>query len=360
MKRVTQFFSEFFKLSLDDIKKLRKLIKDEELEKLNISTVKEIIPNINISSIDLDKYKSNFVKIEDECLKNNINYITFFDDEYPNNLKNISSIPKVLYYKGDINLLKHEKNIGVVGSRKPTAYGKWITSSLTKELVQNDFCIVSGFANGIDSIAHKTALENGGKTICVFGTPVSKIYPATNKKLFEDVLYSNCLVISEHHPLKSSFPQFFATRNRIISGLSSGVLITEAGAKSGTLITANYALEQGKFIFSVPGNINSDNSIGTNSLIKDGACMVTNIDDILFEYGYKRKDILSKDDESLDDLSDLEKEIYLNLKAMGQSHAEKIAINLSMNIQNVISILNILDIKGYVSYDGFIANCKLR
>ena len=136
------------------------MIKDESLDKLNISTFKEIIPNINISSTYLDKYKLDFLKIEDECLKKNINYITFLDDEYPDTLKNISSMPKVLYYKGDINLLKYEKNIGVVGSRKPTAYGKWITESLTKELVQNDFCIVSGFANGIDSIAHKTALEN--------------------------------------------------------------------------------------------------------------------------------------------------------------------------------------------------------
>lgn len=359
MNSLVQFFCEFFKLTTDDIKNLSLNIKTDVFD-IEISDIQSIIGKIDISQSDLDKFKSNFMKIQQENKNQNIKFITFLDKDYPQSLKNISNIPKILYYKGDINLINHERNIAVVGSRKPTPYGRLTTSSLVKELVENNFCIVSGFASGVDSISHKTAIENNGKTICVFGTPVNKIYPAKNKQLFDDVLYSGGLIVSEHHCLKNSYPQYFALRNRIISGLSSGVLITEAGSKSGTLITANYALEQGKHVFAVPGNINSNNSIGTNKLIKDGACMTTNIDDILFEYGYEASTNILSETEKYDDLSEIEKLVYLMVKSMGQCHPEKIAMKLSTNIQDIIAILNILDIKGYISYDGFIANCKFR
>lgn len=358
MSKVVQFFSEFYNMQISDILKLANNIKDDELYKINNHMIKSILPDFDLSKSNINKYQEVLNKIDEENYKNNIDFITFADEKYPQILKNIKNFPKVLYYKGNAELLNYKRKIGVVGSRKPTPYGKFVTTSLVKDLTQNDFCIVSGFANGIDSISHKSAIENGGKTICVFGTPINKIYPASNKKLFEEVLLSNSLIISEQHCLKSSLPAFFALRNRIISGLSTGLLVTEAGAKSGTLITANYAMEQGKYIFSVPGNINSSNSIGTNSLIKDGACMTTSISDILFEYGYEQN--LQIADETYDDLSPLENSIYTQVKNAGSCHAEKISISLSLNIQDVISILNILDIKGYISYDGFMANYKIR
>lgn len=358
MSRLIQFFSEFYNMKAEDILILSNHIKNDEIYSITNSTINSILPNYDLSKHDIDKYKLMLDKIEEENYKNNIKYITFADEKYPIMLKNISNFPKVLYYKGDINLLNYKRKIGVIGSRKPTAYGKFVTTSLVKELSQNDFCIVSGFASGIDSISHKVAIENSAKTICVFATPLNKIYPSANKRLFEEVLSSNNLIISENHILKSSHPSFFALRNRIISGISSGLLVTEAGVKSGTLITAKYAINQGKYIFAVPGNINSINSVGTNLLIKDGACLVTSISDILFEYGYEQN--LQVADNIYEELSDIENEVYFQVKKYGLCHAEKISIELSLNIADVVSILNILDIKGYISYDGIMANNKIK
>lgn len=358
MSRLIRFFSEFYNMKVQDILKLSNTIKDDDIYTLTDSMIQSVLPHYDLSKHNIDKYKLLIDKIDQEHYKHNIKYITFADEQYPIMLKNISNFPKVIYYKGDINLLNYKRKIGVIGSRKPTPYGKFITTNLVKQLSQNDFCIVSGFASGIDSISHKTAIENSAKTICVFATPLNKIYPASNKKLFEQVLDSNNLIISENHCLKATQARFFALRNRIISGISSGLLVTEAGAKSGTLITANYAINQGKYIFAVPGNINSPNSVGTNALIKDGACMVTSISDILFEYGYKQNITTAHDIH--EELSDIENEIYLQVKKYGVCHAEKISIELSLNIADVISVLNILDIKGYIIYDGLMASNKIQ
>lgn len=359
MNKVVQFFSEFYSLRIEDLTKLSQYIKEDDIYSLTNATINDILSNTK--QIDLDKAKKDFEKIEKLHKEKNINFITYLDEEYPSCLKDIYYPPKVLYYKGDISLLSYEKNIGVVGSRKPTSYGKWATSSLVKDLVYNDFCIVSGFAGGIDSISHKSALDENGRTICVFGTPIDKIYPSENKNLYQNVLDSNNLIISEHNCLKNTHPRNFALRNRIISGISKGILITEAGNKSGTLITAKYALEQGKYIFVVPGNINSPNSVGTNSLIKDGACMVCSVMDILSELNYYDIPVNHKAIEevmNIDDLSDVEKSVYMAVKSSVSCHSEKIAIMLSMNIQDVVSILNILDLKGYIIYDGFMAQYK--
>lgn len=208
--------------------------------------------------------------------------ITIEDNDYPVNLKEIPGLPIVLYVKGQI---KEEDNfaIAVVGSRLASFYGLNATAKFSAELVLSGFTIVSGLARGVDSCAHRAALKAGGRTIAVMGSGFNKIYPDENKELCEEIMRSGA-VISEFplnaEPLKENFPR----RNRVISGLSLGVLITEAARNSGALITADFALEQGREVFALPGKIDSENSYGVNELIKQGAKLVTRASDILEEF----------------------------------------------------------------------------
>lgn len=199
---------------------------------------------------------------------------------YPENLKNISSPPKELYCLGNLKLL-NSKSIAVIGSRVYTNYGKKAAKEFAYNLANNDISIVSGFARGIDSFSHQAALEAKGKTIAVLGSGLDVIYPKENNKLYQDIIKNNGLIISEYplgtQPKKQNFP----ARNRIISGLSDGVLVIEARKNSGTNITVDFALEQGKDVFVIPGNIYSNTSNGTNFLIKEGAIPVTDYKDIL-------------------------------------------------------------------------------
>ena len=186
-----------------------------------------------------------------------------------------------MYIKGEI-LEEDSLSLAIVGSRKATAYGKWACEKFSRELVDLGVTIVSGLAAGIDTVAHKTAVNNGGRTIGVLGNGIDIVYPKKNISLFEKIV-ENGAVISEFPlgtpPLPYNFPQ----RNRIISGLSMGVIVIEAQEKSGSLITAHHALEQGKEVFALPGNINSIYSGGTNKLIKDGAIPLLDIEAIIDE-----------------------------------------------------------------------------
>ncbi len=208
--------------------------------------------------------------------------IALEDKDYPANLKNIPGLPIVLYVKGQI---KQEDNsaIGIVGSRLASFYGLNATAKFASELALSGFTIVSGLARGIDSCSHRAALKAGGRTLAVMGSGFNKIYPAENKELCEEIQRSGA-VISEfplnEEPLKENFPR----RNRVISGLSLGVLVVEAARNSGALITADFALEQGKEVFALPGKIDSENSYGVNELIKQGAKLVTRTSDILEEF----------------------------------------------------------------------------
>lgn len=195
--------------------------------------------------------------------------ITLADKNYPVYLKEIFAPPPVLYVKGNPSSFTNHA-VAVVGTRTPTPYGKSVAASITRELVGCNLTIVSGLALGIDSAAHEACLENGGFTIAVLGCGVDRIYPSVNKTLAEKICSSGALV--SEFPLGIPPESFnFPRRNRIISGLSAGVIVVEAGLKSGSLITANYALQQGREVFAVPGPITSTYSIGTFNLIKDGA-----------------------------------------------------------------------------------------
>jgi len=202
------------------------------------------------------------------------------DDEYPTLLKEIPSFPLAIYQLGDFDQL--QATIGVVGTRKPTSYGKMVTEKITKDLVECGFITVSGLAYGIDSVCHQITLENGGSTIAVFGCGLDIIFPPINKRLAQKIIKRGAL-ISEYAPSTPPLKHHFPARNRIISGLSLGVVVVEAPLKSGALITARFALDQNREVFSVPGSIFSKNSEGTHQLIKSGSKLTSSITDILEE-----------------------------------------------------------------------------
>lgn len=235
------------------------------------SIYKDILEKRQIDKIDLDEKLKNF----------NVNYITLLDQDYPISLKNTLKPPFVLFYKGNIKLLKSEnKKIAVIGSRENTDYGKNVTENICSDLVKENFIIVSGLAKGIDSIAHNSCLTNNGNTIAVLGNGLDIYYPKENAKLYEKI-EKNGLLISEYPPNTSPNKSHFPSRNRIIAGLSEGVLIIEAKEKSGTMNTVYHALEDGKQIFCVPDRINTNS--GCNKLIKEGAKLVESAKDIIEE-----------------------------------------------------------------------------
>ncbi|MDE6550954.1 MAG: DNA-processing protein DprA [Clostridia bacterium] len=205
--------------------------------------------------------------------------VTYDDSEYPDALRNIYAPPPVLYAKGDISLLKSE-SIAVVGSRRPTRYGRDVTTKFARALAVNGLTVVSGLARGIDTIAHTVTLENGGKTIAVIANGLDRVYPPENERLMREI-EDKGLVISEYPPATLPLGFRFPERNRIISGLARGVLVTEAGRNSGSLITADYALEQGKELFLVPGSIFSPMSEGCNERLKECGTPVTDIGDLI-------------------------------------------------------------------------------
>lgn len=249
----------------------------KELENLNLNenTIKKIL---EAHKFNLDRY-FNYLE------KYNIKVMNFKDKEYPEALNNISNKPVILYIRGKLENL-YSDNVAIVGSRNASNYGKYVSRKIAKGLSNRNINVVSGLAIGIDKYAHLGCLEsNIGKTIAVLGTGVSneEVYPLQNKKLFERILENDGTIISEFKlgtkPEKYNFP----LRNRIISGLASKIIVVEAEEKSGSLITVDYGLEQGKDIFAVPGNITSPNSLGTNNLIQEGAYVFKSIEDVFMK-----------------------------------------------------------------------------
>ena len=246
---------------------------------------KEELFKSGISLKDAEKitkkeYRNNLKKYLDYMQKNNIDIITINDKFYPIRLKQIYDPPVVIYLRGNKNIL-NDKSVAIVGSRICTNYGKETARKIAYDLSKNSINIISGLAKGIDANSHIGSLQAKGKTIGVMGCGLDRVYPRENEKLFNDIIKLGGAVISEYvvgtRPLAKNFPR----RNRIISGMSDGVLVVEAKEKSGTLITVDFALEQGKELYCIPGNIDSPNSYGTNEFIKQGAKLVTNAQDIL-------------------------------------------------------------------------------
>lgn len=234
-----------------------------------------------IQKIRQELTSSFIAEVAQDLKKRHIQTVTFFDKEYPSLLKEIAQPPWVLYIRGDASLLS-TRSLAVVGTRKPTPYGLRAVRELVAGMVELKWTIVSGMASGIDGEAHRSALAGKGATIAVLGTGVDVVYPKHHRSLYEKIAGEGA-VISEMPPGTQPFPWVFPRRNRIISGLSQGTLVIEAAERSGSLITAEFGMEQGREVFAVPGTMTSRQSQGTLKLIQDGAKCVRSVADIVEE-----------------------------------------------------------------------------
>jgi DNA processing protein len=302
--------------------------------------------------------------------KDGITVLAVDSEDYPESLKNISDPPICLFVKGSMpkffnGKLKTVKNLissplldekrvselstptyfAIVGTRKPTSYGRQIAYKFARELAEAGFIIVSGMAMGIDTIAHQAALDVGGKTIAVLGCGVNVIYPAINYQLYHNIIKSGGAVISEFPPDQTVLKGLFISRNRIISGLSRGVLIAEGGEFSGALITAKYAGEQGKDVFAVPSPINSEMSSAPNLLIKQGAKLVTSVEDIYEEFEMKMTP--QKKEDIRKNLSEEEKLIFDLLQKKPQT-VDDLAIGLGKTVSEILNTISVMEINGVV------------
>lgn len=277
--------------------------------------------------------------------------ITIQDELYPANLKAIYDPPQVLYIKGDL-APEDSMAVAVIGTRAASDYGKMVAEQISNQLAARGVTVISGMAYGIDTVAHRGALNAGGRTIAAMGNGLDVVYPARNLKLLEKIIESGA-ALSEFpmgmKPLKTNFPR----RNRIVSGLSLGTLVVEAPKRSGALITADLALNQGREVFSIPGRIDSEASGGTNDLIKQGAKLVDSVEDILDELPSHKLQPVTKEDVEIAEekmelqLSDDEKAIWKVLSS-SSIHIDEISRQSALPPYKVSAALVMLELKGLV------------
>jgi DNA processing protein len=308
------------------------------------------LTNQDVLNISKKKYKENLENLLEYNYKNNIKTLALEDEDYPNLLKNIYDPPFLLYYKGTME--KEQKILSIIGSRKATTYGLKMAGIIAQSLGKLGFTVVSGMAKGIDSMAHLACVEQKTTTWAVLGCGVDVVYPAENRRLMEKIIERGA-VISEFAPKTKPLPYHFPMRNRIISGLSLGVIVIEAGEKSGSLITANLALEQGREVFALPGNVMSTRSVGTNKLIKDGAKMITGIDDILEElllFDVKSKEEHHRKSQKDQEYKDLGKEERLIIEVLEteELHVDLIARKTGIRMSDLNAYLIVLQLNGLI------------
>ena len=315
-----------------------------------------------------------------QCAKKNISILTWQDAHYPNGLKNIADPPLVLYYRGTLPDFDEEPMIGVVGTRKASAYGMQAAEKLGAEIASCGGIVVSGMAEGIDTMATQAALRAQKPAIGVLGCGVDRVYPPSNRELYRKVERCGCL-LSEFPPGTAPQRWNFPKRNRIISGLSCGVVIVEAPLRSGALITARLALEQGRDVFVVPGNIGVASCEGSNALLKDGAAMITSGWDILEEYIYRYPDKIHRhtkekpvaDKKPVDkttpapysdvvDTAEADETELLILKCLhdGEKLIDTIIADTGLPSAQVLAALTMLEVQGAVATrpGGWVRQCS--
>jgi DNA processing protein len=334
-----------FKRLISEFKTPQRVFEAEKKDLLKIE-------GIGLNLAEQIKYFEDWESIQKECDRiNRLGYrlIKYTDKDYPENLQNTYNPPSFFYIKGDI-IPSDNKAIAIVGSRNPDRYGVGVTENLAKDLVKNGFTIVSGLAKGIDTIAHRSALKFGGRTVAVLGSGLDYIYPYENRNLYHEIAQKGA-IISEYSlgtkPESGNFPR----RNRIISGLALGVLVVQAAENSGSLITADFALEHNREVFAVPGTISSPLSKGTNNLIQRGAKLVTEVEDIIIELKSSiDSDKVQKNESKAtkpEELSEDEMRVYKNL-SNEPVHIDQLINTTCLTSSQVLSILLNLEIKDLV------------
>lgn len=309
----------------------------------------------NIDGLSVKKAE-NFLRYRDKVDIDNtftevetrgINFLTYTDDRYPQMLKQIANPPAVLYYKGKLFDCNLDKTLAVVGSRRASTNGREDLRKIISGLSNTDICIISGLAAGIDTVAHTSAIENNLKTIGVIASGFDYTYPASNKTLYQNIENGYGAVISEYYPtfgpVKFRFPQ----RNRIVSGLSYGTLVVEASLKSGALITANLTLEQGRELMCVPGLISNPNTQGIYKLLKNGATLVTESDDILNALNWEIKDSTPSGQLVLPMLTSEEDLIFKNLEIEEKCVDELLTLT-GLRFDDLLMNLTTMELKGII------------
>ncbi len=293
------------------------------------------------TAIDWERMESNML----ESIPDGSEIVVLTEDHYPQKLKTIFDPPPVLYYDGDLACLD-KPTIAIVGSRKPSEYGQRMTRRLAEGLASAGVTIISGLAIGIDACAHAAALESGSATAAVFGCGLDCVYPSAHWDLARRIAESGCL-ISEFPrgtiPERHNFP----IRNRVIAGLSNGVLVVEAAERSGALVTARIALEQDREVFAVPGSADSETSFGTNNLIKQGAAPVTGVDDILSAFGWHKSKNDVKHRADLTKLTDEELSLYSQI-SIQPVHLDEIGRRISLTPSKISELILNLELKGFI------------
>ncbi len=293
-----------------------------------------------LNNILLNKDLYNAKNIYDTMKEEEIKSVSYFSEYYPEILKEIYDPPFLFYIKG--KLTKTDKDaIAIVGARKATSYGKWAAYNIACRLAEYNKTIISGMAFGADTFAHRGALDGKGRTIAILACGVDICYPKSNDKLMKRII-ENGSVISEQAPGTRPLPRYFPARNRIISGLSKAVVVVEAGLKSGSLITADYAIEQGRDVYAVPGNIESIYSKGTNKLIMEGAVPIIGIEEFIQELN------LGGESPSEISLSMYEKDLINIVRKHQPVSIDVLLYKLDSTPSEINALLTVLEIKGMI------------
>ena len=306
----------------------------------------EWLARLNKSVLDEPKIFEEADKEIERALKEKVSIISFFDEAYPSELKEIHDPPIVLYVKGELPA-KDLLRIAVVGSRYASSHGLKLAEQISHDLANSGVAVVSGLAKGIDTAAHRGALSAKAPTVAVLGSGLSLIYPPENKKIASEIASTGAL-ISEYSMTLPPKPGNFPVRNRIISGLSRAVLVAEAREKSGALITADLALEQGRDVYALPGPADSVKARGSNSLLKQGARFVTSAQDILEDYGIESKGARSAASRKKISVTDEEKKLLECLEGLESLHLDDLIVKSEFPAGKAMGLLSVLALKGAV------------
>lgn len=332
-------------------RKIKKYILSQDINpylfyKMSVSDLIELGLDMALSDfIFKEKDLTEAKEINEYIKKKNIGFITINESLYPDSLRNIPDPPIGLFYIG--NIMLPNNTLAVVGSRKATNYGKTMAFKLSYDVACKGIAIISGMAKGIDTEAHKGAIEANGVTVAVLGSGFKNIYPKENIGLMNKIIDKGC-VITEYPPDMKPYSYNFPERNRIISGLSKGILVVEASLNSGSMITVNSALEQGRDVYAVPGDIYRETSKGVNKLIKDGAKLIDSSQDLLEEYG------IFTTDEIYNIELDNEEKMIIESISQGNINFENIKSKTLLETSVLLSKLTLLECKGFIkkSYGG--------